>query len=90
MGNLGRNTITVPGAFNVDLTLRKDTPMPMLGESGTMEFRFELFNAANHPRLGTPGTTLFNNRGEPNVAAGIIDDARGNSRQMQLSLRLVF
>lgn len=90
IGNLGRNTITLPGFFNVDFTLRKDTAMPMLGEAGKMEFRFELFNAANHPRLGTPGTALFNNRGEPNVNAGIITDARGNSRQMQLSLRLVF
>jgi hypothetical protein len=90
MGNLGRNVMTVPGVLNFDLTLRKDTPIPMLGEAGTMEFRFEMFNAANHPRLGTPGTTIFNNRGEPNVSAGIIQDARGNPRQLQLSLRLVF
>ncbi len=90
IGNIGRNVITVPGNFNLDLSLRKDTAMPMLGEQGKMEFRFELFNAPNHTRLGLPGIALFNNRGEPNVNAGIIADSRGNSRQMQLSLRMVF
>jgi hypothetical protein len=90
IGNIGRNVITVPGNFNLDLSLRKDTAMPMLGEQGKMEFRFELFNAPNHTRLGIPGTALFNNRGEPNVNAGIISDSRGNSRQIQLSLRMVF
>lgn len=90
IGNIGRNVITVPGNFNLDLSLRKDTAMPMLGEQGKMEFRFELFNAPNHTRLGLPGIALFNNRGEPNVNAGIISDSRGNSRQMQLSLRMVF
>ena len=90
MGNIGRNVITVPGTFNFDFTLRKDTAMPFMGEAGKMEFRFELFNAANHPRLGTPGTALFNNRGVPNDNAGKILNARGNPRQIQLSLRLVF
>jgi hypothetical protein len=90
VGNIGRGVLTLPGTLNFDLTLRKDTPMPMLGESGTMEFRFEMFNAANHPRLGSPGTTLFNATGQPNVNAGVIQDARGNPRQLQLSLRLVF
>ena len=90
MGNLGRNTVTVPGFLNFDFTLRKDTAMPFLGEGGKMEFRFELFNAANHPRLGTPTTAVFNNQGVLSATAGTITDARGNSRQIQLSLRMVF
>jgi hypothetical protein len=49
-----------------------------------------LFNALNHPRLGTPGTTLFNQRGELNQNAGVIEGSRGNARQLQFALRLVF
>ncbi|MBI4478820.1 MAG: TonB-dependent receptor [Acidobacteria bacterium] len=90
MGNIGRNTITVPGLVNFDLTIRKDTMMPMLGEAGKMEFRAEFFNAANHPRLGLPGRSLFDTQGRPSATAGVITDARGNPRQLQLSLRLVF
>jgi hypothetical protein len=90
VGNSGRNILTLPGLFNLDMTLRKDTAIPKLGESAKLEFRFELFNVLNHTRLGTPGTALFNNVGVPTATAGVISNARGNSRQIQLALRLQF
>jgi hypothetical protein len=90
VGNLGRNILTAPGLFNFDFTLRKETTVPMLGEGSTLEFRWELFNAFNHTRLGLPGTTIFDNRGQRLQTAGVIEGARGPSRQMQLALRLIF
>jgi len=90
VGNIGRNVLTGPGLFNVDLTLRKETPVHMLGEAGKMEFRFEMFNAMNHTRLSNPGTTIFDNLGRLAGTAGVITGYRGNPRQLQLALRLAF
>ncbi|MBI4442560.1 MAG: TonB-dependent receptor [Acidobacteria bacterium] len=45
-GNLGRNSLTAPGALNVDFTLTKETPLPMLREGTNLQFRVEFFNAA--------------------------------------------
>jgi hypothetical protein len=90
VGNAGRTILTSPGLLNLDLTLRKETAIPMLGEAGKVEFRFEMFNTANHTRLGNPGTSIFNNRGELSGSAGVITGYRGNPRQIQMALKLEF
>jgi hypothetical protein len=90
LGNLGRNTLISPGVANVDFTLMKETRLPMMGESGSLQFRWELFNLFNRPNFGSPGLTLFNRNGVLQGTAGRIESTRTNARQMQLALRLSF
>ncbi len=51
-GNAGRNILPGPGINLFDLALHRRFG---LGESRSLEFRAELFNAFNHPNFGIPG-----------------------------------
>ncbi|HMD84486.1 MAG TPA: carboxypeptidase-like regulatory domain-containing protein [Terriglobia bacterium] len=77
-GNEGRNVITGPGLASWDSGLERHV---RLTERLSTVFRAECFNLTNHPNFNRPGliagTTQFGN----------ISSA-GNSRQIQLSLRL--
>jgi hypothetical protein len=90
LGNLGRNTLISPGVANVDFTLAKETAISMLGEDGSLQFRWEMFNLFNRPNFGSPGLTLFNRNGVVQSGAGRIEGTRTNARQMQFALRLSF
>ena len=50
-GNMGRNTLTTPGAFAWDFSLLKDFNFT---ERHKLQFRFEAFNLPNHPVWGNP------------------------------------
>jgi hypothetical protein len=89
-GNVGPNTLIGPGISNLDLTLTKKTAVPMLGEEGNLEFRWELFNVFNRPNFSNPNTTVFQATGNPNPNRGRIQSTRTSSRQMQFALRLAF
>lgn len=80
-GSLGRNTLRGPGIFNVDASAAKRF---RLTERVGLQFRFELFNALNHPQFGLPGSTI----GVGGVAT-ITSTQRAN-RQIQFALRLSF
>ena len=80
-GDAGRNIIQGPGIINVDLSLAKRVSM---GGPRHLEFRAEVFNAANHPIFGFPNTNLSN------AAYGRITSTRIDSRQIQLALRFAF
>ena len=54
VGTLGRNALTGPGFWNVDLSLSKSFRPRFLGESGAIRFRADFFNAFNHANLGNP------------------------------------
>ena len=54
-GNEGRNALYGPGQYNLDMSLFKTTKIT---ERARAEFRWELFNAFNHPNPGDPNTTL--------------------------------
>ena len=102
LGDAGRNILRGPGVANIDFSLTKDTPLPFLGESGKLQFRADIFNILNHanfttPELGgSPGNSagiVFAGRtnGElPLATAGNIPSTSTASRQIQLSLRIVF
>jgi hypothetical protein len=90
LGNLGRNTLISPGVANVDFTLAKETKLAMLGENGSVQFRWEMFNLFNRPNFGSPGLTLFDRTGAVQSGAGRIENTRTNSRQMQFALRFAF
>ncbi len=80
-GTAGRNSIIGPGMLTWDFSTHKDF---RIREGQRMEFRWETFNAANHPVWGTPNTN-------PNSAGfGTITGTRVSMRQMQLALKYVF
>ena len=80
-GNEGIGTVTGPSLADLDLSLVKNTS---IREHINLQFRWEAFNALNHPLLGMPvldfGTPLF----------GQITGTRLDNREMQFALRLVF
>jgi hypothetical protein len=80
-GNVGRNTIIGPGFIQVDAALLKNFRFT---ESKSLQFRFEAFNAPNHPNWGNPDT----NRNSANF--GRITGMRGTMRELQFGLKLLF
>jgi hypothetical protein len=88
-GNLGRNALTGPGFHNVDFSVLKNTKIT---ETTRAQFRAEIFDLFNHANFGnpnltaTPGSTTF----------GVIQSTRfptgesGSSRQVQLTLKIIF
>jgi hypothetical protein len=80
-GNLGRNTFTGPGWWNLDFSLTKDTHIT---ERTTLQFRAELFNVLNHATFDTPTSVL----GNPTF--GFSTGTATAERQIQFALRLMF
>lgn len=87
LGNLGRNTVTMPGIQNLDLTLKKNTSIT---ERTKLQFRLEMFNFFNHPQFGIPNMNVFDNSSRPNATAGQITTTSKSSRQIQLGLKMTF
>jgi hypothetical protein len=56
VGNLGRNTIVVPGRS--DLTFALQRTIKLHSERHQLIFRAEMFNPFNHPYTGTPNFNL--------------------------------
>jgi hypothetical protein len=85
-GTLGRNTFRGPGLRDFDMALIKDTSFGHRGnqELGVVEFRAEFFNVFNIVNFGLPSNTV---RG---TGFGIISRTAGPSRQIQLSLKLIY
>jgi Carboxypeptidase regulatory-like domain len=90
-GNVGRNSLRGPGAWDVDFGLLKTTSIT---ERLRAEFRIEAFNLLNHVNFGNPVSTLSSgNFGkiQTTVAQGLNNVGNlGNPRVMQLSLKLIF
>jgi Carboxypeptidase regulatory-like domain len=64
---VGRNSLTMPGYRDVDLTLSKSfglPKMPVLGEGAKFEFRLDAFNVFNNMNLNP--TSISNNIGNSN------------------------
>jgi hypothetical protein len=85
-GTLGRNTFRGPGYKQFDFALIKNTPFGRRGQSdlGMVEFRVEIFNVFNTVNFGLPSNTVLGS------GFGVISRTSGNSRQIQLSLKLIF
>jgi hypothetical protein len=80
-GNVGRDTMIGPRTLNVDASLIKDFKFT---ETKFLQFRWEMFNALNHPNWGDPNTNFFSS------GFGTIGGTRTAMRQMQFALKLVF
>ncbi|MBL8291300.1 MAG: TonB-dependent receptor [Bryobacterales bacterium] len=79
-GNVGYNTEMGPGVWNADVSIFKGF---RIGEKSQIQFRFEMFNAFNHARFGTPVNTLTN------PLFGQITTA-DSPREIQLALKFYF
>ena len=86
---MGRNTLTGPGQFNIDMSFSKNTKF---GKT-ELELRAEAFNILNHPQFGQRNGTIANS------AVGTISSMLANpscalcgttERQVQLSAKLRF
>jgi hypothetical protein len=80
-GNSGRGILYAPGHINVDASLSKR--FSLVGHSN-LEFRWDVFNVANHPGFGFPNANI----GNPN--AGRIANTIVDNRSMQFALKLNF
>ncbi len=96
LGNEGRDSLIGPDFQDVDLSLVKDTKVGFLGESGSLEFRAEVFNLLNRVNFYNPSLSIFAGTGpatgdvEPPLStAGKITEAFP-SRQIQLALKVIF
>jgi hypothetical protein len=85
-GTLGRNTFRGPGYRNADVSLVKDTPVGRAGnaERVALQFRAEFFNVFNLVNFGLPANTVLG------PGFGLISRTAGTSRQIQLSLKLLY
>ena len=90
LGNVGRNTITGPSVFNMDISLQKEF---LIDAKRRLQFRAEFFNLPNHTNLEKPGnTTVFSGAypGRLNPIAGRIRSTATTARQIQFALRFSF
>jgi hypothetical protein len=81
-GNVGRNTLVSPGIIGWDFSALKN--FNLFSEGRYLQFRFEGFNFPNHPNWGNPNANVASG------AFGQITGTRGNMRNLQLALKLVF
>jgi hypothetical protein len=79
-GTAGRNDVLGPGLANIDLSLQKDIPR---NEGWRAQFRFDMYNAFNHPEFDLPGRIF----GASNF--GVVSSAE-DPRELQLALKLIF
>jgi hypothetical protein len=94
---VARGSLFGPGLVDWDFSLNKDTRIGWLGEAGTLQFRAEIFNVANHPNY-VPNVATGNgidsscgtigNSGSCQ-GAGALFTAR-DGRDIQLALKLNF
>jgi hypothetical protein len=80
-GSTGRNTIIGPGLVQWDASLLKNFTFL---ENKTVQFRFEAFNAANHPNLGNPDASVTS------ANFGRINGTRTTMRELQFGLKILF
>ena len=60
MGDASRDMLTGPGQGTWNLSINKDTKLGFLGESGSLQFRAEIFNLLNRANFSLPSGTIFN------------------------------
>ena len=80
MGTSGRNILDAPGLVALNFSLSKNA---RIRERQIVQFRWEVFNATNHPNFALPVFTMNT------VNAGTITQASA-PRQMQFGLRYQF
>jgi hypothetical protein len=99
LGTVHKAVLRGPHFTDVDLSVNKDTAVPLFGKNGQLEFRVEMFNIFNHTNFAVPTgfrsfTGTLTDVGiyseAPLSTAGEITSTVGNPRQIQLSLKAFF
>jgi hypothetical protein len=86
-GTLGRDTFRGPAYYDYDFAMIKDTPFGHRSSGAEridLQFRGEFFNLFNIVNMGLP-SNILNGSG-----FGEISKTAGTSRQIQLSLKLIY
>jgi hypothetical protein len=84
LGNFGTAKRTLccgPGLNNTDLSIQKTTP---IGESNRLEFRWDIFNVANHPKFFNPDGNITDGSDFGHILQA------GQPRLMQFALKFYF
>jgi hypothetical protein len=80
-GDTGRNAYRGPGIFGIDASIMKNW---VLMEGKTFQFRWDAFNATNHPNFGNPSSNVDGGN------FGLISGMNGHPRVFQGALRFTF
>ena len=86
-GTLGRDTFRGPAYYDYDFAMIKDTPFGRRSSGAEridLQFRGEFFNLFNIVNMGLPSNILTGS------GFGEISKTAGTSRQIQLSLKLIY
>jgi len=97
LGTAGRNALTGPGLYNIDISLSRSFAVPWLRENGRLTVRADAFNFLNHANLNNPasdygartnfGTELYGRQELPSGFPSIFP-LNETARQVQLMLRV--
>jgi len=101
LGNSGRNTVIGPDLKDLDFSLFKNNPIHCISETFNVQFRWEIFNIANHANFNPPppgNRQIFpqspaldqNGNPKPNANAGLLNATSTASRQMQFALKFIW
>jgi hypothetical protein len=93
LGNSGRNTVIGPGLQNLDFSLFKNNPIHRISEPFNVQFRWEVFNIANHANFNPPlpgNRQVFDGLGAPLGSAGLLNATSTTNRQMQFALKVIW
>ncbi len=82
-GNSPRNYFRQQGFIAIDTSVIKNTKLPILGESGNLQLKFEFFNALNRVNLGG----INNNVADFNFGRIL---GQGQTRIVQVGARIAF
>jgi hypothetical protein len=95
LGNAGRNRFYGPGLTTVDFSVFKNTRVPRISETFSVQLRAEFFNILNHTNFLSPG--FLNTGGQNNSVydfdGGLptaLNQTSTTSRQIQLGLKLIW
>lgn len=83
LGNSGRNQLRGPHTNIFDAAVLRNFPIP-IGEATSLQFRWEIFNVANHAQFAQPNSDFTS------TSAGKITSLAADPRVMQFALRLSF
>lgn len=96
LGNTHRNQFTGPNLTELDMSLFKNTKVPLISDVFNVQFRAEFFNVLNHTNFLSPG--FLNTFGQNNSVYDYngaslptaLNQTSTSSRQIQLGAKFIF
>ena len=90
-GPYGRQSVTGPGFWGLDMSLFKSFAIPY--RESSLQFRADAFNLLNHPSFGNPGNGLSGSNSQAVNSTrfnGASSGVQQDQRVLQMSMRLTF